>query len=152
MKSVASNQLVATAAVGQVQTFKAKNNRMSLFDTYIPNFAQNCSVCGEPLVEWQGKEGPCGLFVWKEGCANPVGQNAGDVSLDPEKLLEKTLPEQFSISCHDCSCKIANTAKCETTDGVWSKTILVTGSNATIEKHETKSEFRQRMKWLRSTS
>jgi len=123
-----------------------------MFDTYIPNTAQYCSVCGEPLVEWQGKDGPCGLFVWKEGCVNPVGQNVGDVNLDAEELLEKTLPEQFSISCHDCNCKTANTAKCETTSGVWRKTILVTATNATIEKNETKSEFKRRLKWLSSTS
>jgi len=125
---------------------------MSLFDKYIPRTEQRCSVCGELLVEWQGFEGPCGLFVWKEGSLNPVGQNAGEVNLDPEELLRKTLPVRFTIRCYDCNCSMSNTAKCETKGGVWNQTILVTATNAEIEKNETRAAFKQRMAWLNSSS
>ena len=48
---------------------------MGMFDWYEPSGALSCPVCSAELSEWQGKDGPCALFVWQQGFAVPVDQN-----------------------------------------------------------------------------
>jgi len=48
--------------------------KMGMLDWYRPVPDLACPVCGTPLREWQGKEGPCGLFVWQQGEIAPIDQ------------------------------------------------------------------------------
>ena len=50
---------------------------MSMIDYYRTETAFVCPVCKTKLYEWQGKEGPCGLFVWRENLEFSNEQLAG---------------------------------------------------------------------------
>ena len=47
---------------------------MGMFDWYKPCGEIECPVCGVVLKEWQGKDGPNALFVWREEEGAPVDQ------------------------------------------------------------------------------
>jgi hypothetical protein len=49
-----------------------------MFAWYKPEGEMKCPVCDVALLEWQGKDGPSALFVWRENVAFPVAQEAGD--------------------------------------------------------------------------
>jgi hypothetical protein len=97
---------------------------MSMFDWYQPATQLTCPECGTPLKEWQGKDGPCGLFVWREGVRHPVDQLIDDeeVRLPPGELSRFTLPSSFEIYSYDCPNHQPIDAVCATGDGVWSST------------------------------
>ena len=54
---------------------------MGMFDTYKPAKGHKCPVCDEELLEWQGKDGPCALFVWSEGVPGAFHQEAGSMNI-----------------------------------------------------------------------
>lgn len=95
---------------------------MGMFDWYRPAGIFNCPICGTPLREWQGKMGPCLLFVWQQGVAFPVEHAAEEecrVSMAVRE--EERLPPSFDIYCYDCETHRVD-ARCEAVAGIWSDT------------------------------
>jgi len=99
---------------------------MGFFDTYKPSASFRCPNCLRPLEQWQGKDGPCGLFVWEEGTAAPVGQDAGeDTALPSAERDMIRLPDAFTIYSYDCPAHKPVTARCHCVNGVWAATVIV---------------------------
>ena len=122
---------------------------MGLFDYYRPQPPLVCPACRAPLNEWQGYEGPCGLFVWEQGTAAPIDQLASpDVRLDPVDMKQVRLPASFHIRARCCSPQFAVEAVGGSREGVWDTTTVITADNATQHKHETRATFAARLKWL----
>ena len=119
-----------------------------MFDTYKPAQKYTCPVCGGELEEWQGKDGPCALFIWSQGIAYPIDQDAGESNLSEDEKRIKRLPGEFVIYSFDCGCPYSVEANCKCKDGVWVSTELVTASNAKQRKEEKRGEFKERLKWL----
>jgi hypothetical protein len=96
---------------------------VGMFDWYEPIPPLSCPVCGTQLNEWQGKDGPNALFVWKQGHISPTDQLASeDAKLEPAKMARWKLPNEFVIYSYDCTNHAPIMAHCETKDGVWSTT------------------------------
>jgi hypothetical protein len=94
-----------------------------MFDTYRPSGQLKCPACGALLTEWQGKDGPCGLLVWKQGVASPIGdQLTEECRLSSPELALKRLPDRFEIYSYDCRSHQPVTARCMCVNGVWSVT------------------------------
>jgi hypothetical protein len=123
---------------------------MSLFDYYQPEPRLHCPVCRRPLEsEWQGKDGSCAMFVWRQGTAAPIEQRVDDdIRWSENELSRFRLPPMFLIRTRCCGGQFAVEAECKTTDGVWSNTILVTAANARQRKVERKRDFNARLRWL----
>jgi uncharacterized protein YbaR (Trm112 family) len=126
---------------------------MGMFDYYRPTESLACPVCGGPLREWQGKDGPCASFVWEQGVAAPITQYADDaIRLSEADLAHWRLPHTFSISSDDCRCPYPVEAHGETQEGIWSITRLITGQPIHQYPHETRAEFKARQRWLRGNN
>jgi len=99
---------------------------MGMFDWYIPVPDLNCPKCNSPLDGWQGKDAACGLFVWKQGCAYPIKQNADDSNLDEDQRKKFRLPEDFNIYnyCDNCE-NLCVEATCKTENEIWTEVIVV---------------------------
>src|SRR5262245_43684927 len=96
---------------------------MSMFDWYYPATGRKCPVCGNLLREWQGKDGPNGLFEWKEGVRSPVGQVVDeDARIDRQARERLGLPDRFVIYSYDCPDHQPIEANCRASDGAWSDT------------------------------
>ena len=119
-----------------------------MFDTFKPAQVQKCPVCGRVLTEWQGKDGPCALFVWEEGVAWPTSQEASDMNISDEERKDVRLPEKFEIYSYDCDCPYPVEAVCVTTSGTWSSTKIIDSSLAEQRKEERKEDYKKRLKWL----
>ena len=82
---------------------------MGMFDYYEPQPPIQCESCGRIVKEWQGKDGPNALFVWRQGFAAPVEQKVDEeCKLSPQELAKWRLPPQFSImpvgvNCRNCA-------------------------------------------------
>jgi hypothetical protein len=99
---------------------------MGLFDTYRPAAEQRCPVCQTPLHMWQGKDGPCGLFVWAENMPAPVDQEAGEeCNLEPHDRERVRLPSRFIIYSYDCPEHSPIEAECRAPEGAWTDTIVL---------------------------
>jgi len=100
---------------------------MSMFDWYRPTSTAKCPQCGAALKEWQGKDGPCALFIWKQGHRNPIDQQVEDEELQwsDEERRRFVLPEHFVIYSYDCPNHQPVEAKCTCIDGVWSNLEIV---------------------------
>jgi hypothetical protein len=99
---------------------------MGMFDTYRPEPVPQCPRCGAPLPDWQGKDGPCVLFVWGQGAASPIGQDVDDeCAAEPSARAASRLPDVFTIytSCAGCELWIDAHGACD--DGTWTRTDLV---------------------------
>lgn len=123
---------------------------MGMFDYYEPDPPLDCSVCGASLTEWQGKDGPCALLVWRQGVVHPVDQvvpkeNKGD----PSVLERLCLPRQFEIYTQCCGGRFFVMASCSAPDGVWSTTVLETAANIRQRPYERSEDFNARLQWLR---
>ena len=116
---------------------------MGMFDFYEPSEVLHCN-CARPLTDWQGKDGPCGLMLWRQGSAAPVAQRAGEVNLDRNGLEEFRLPASFEIYSYSCETCGRMEAVCRTENGVWRNTELVTAENAMQKKEETRAQFAAR--------
>ena len=122
---------------------------MGMFDTYIPDPPLHCPACGAELVDWQGKEGPSALMVWRQHVAEPIDQPIDpDARLDDEDLARFRLPETFDIYTWCCA-RFSIEAICQAPDGIWSHTELITAETAKQHKNERRGEFKARMRWLR---
>lgn len=98
---------------------------MGMFDSYRPTERLRCPVDGNPLLEWQGKDGPCLLLVWQEGTKHPVDHRVDEeVRLSTLDLKSFTLPSRFVIYSFDCPVHQPVFAACATRDGIWTSTEL----------------------------
>lgn len=68
---------------------------LSMFDWYEPDPPIKCISCDAIPAEWQGREGPNALLVWRQGHRHPIRQRADDEALAGAELLAFVLPEQF---------------------------------------------------------
>ena len=122
---------------------------MGLFDSYVPDQDLKCPACGAQLSDWQGKDGPNALFIWKQGAAAPVDQLVSDdLAIPVEDRNNLRLPTEFTIYSPCCSDRFLVEASCRTASGVWNHTSLVTAENATQNNEERRADFRARVAWL----
>ncbi len=124
---------------------------MGMFDEYIPDPPLHCPACESPVGGWQGTDGPNALMIWQQGIAAPIDQAIEDeeVKLLPEQLAIFRLPEEFAIYTDCCGGHFFVVANCTSTDETWSRTELVTAETAEQARHERRSEFKARLRWLR---
>ena len=123
---------------------------MSMFDWYIPETALNCPHCGIALYEWQGKQGPCALLVWRQGRKHPIDQRIDEeIRWVPEELTRFELPERFVIYTSCCSRDFHVEAVCTAQDGVWSHCRILTADEVDeVHYDEPKSKRVARKEWL----
>jgi hypothetical protein len=123
---------------------------MGMFDHYIPDPPLRCPVCGSALNDWQGKDGPNALFVWRQGVAAPIDQaiDDEDVRLEPHQLATFRLPENFLIYEYCCGRHFPLEADCRSTKGIWTHIELETAETATQRKDERRHDFKARLRWL----
>jgi hypothetical protein len=118
---------------------------MGMFDHYRPKPGIDCSVCGASYLEWQGKDGPCALFVWEQGQFGPVDQLVDEeCKISPEDRAEVRLPVRFEIYA-ECGCPTFLDAVGFTEHGVWTLTELLSPTNAVAYPHESEREFKKRL-------
>src|SRR5262245_10116029 len=110
---------------------------MGMFDYYEPEPALSCPVCGAQLARWQGKDGPCALRVWRQGCPAPVHQEVPDeITGEPTVIGCLRLPTEFEIYTECCGGGFFVSAHCTAPDKVWSHTELETAENARQRHNE----------------
>src|SRR5258706_14325480 len=98
---------------------------MGMFDYYEPDPQISCPKCGVILIEWQGKAGPNGLFVWHQGKLAPVDQRVDDDLKVPQaRLTSFRLPEEFEFYSDDCRLHTV-LARGKTLNGLWSQTKII---------------------------
>jgi len=97
---------------------------VGMFDWYQPRQPLRCPVCDSELDGWQGKDGPCALFVWRQGERSPVDQLAEDVALPANERQRFTLPPEFVFYTDDGSHWITALGRCND-DGTWSTANLL---------------------------
>ncbi len=98
---------------------------MSMFDYYRPAGKPRCPICLRLLGEWQGKDGPNGLFVWVEGARYPVDQAVeDDARIDRAAQDRLVLPQTFIIYSYDCPEHQPVEAECRAPVGVWNETVV----------------------------
>ena len=112
---------------------------MGLFDWYKPVPDLRCPVCETVLADWQGKDGACGLFVWQQGIAYPVSQEADESNIDEADRKKFSLPEKFEFytDCENCP-DYWIVAECKTENGVCNK----------VENIRLDKKFRLPKKWF----
>lgn len=94
---------------------------MGMFDYYEPVPSIGCPNCGFEMKNWQGKGGPCALFLWRQGVRSPVQHLVDeDCRLSDHQLSDCHLPEGFLISSYDCPNHAPIFAWCTTTEFIWS--------------------------------
>jgi hypothetical protein len=99
---------------------------MGMFDLYEPSNELRCPVDGRLLINWHGKEGPCALFVWRQGSPHPVAQMVDEeIRLGPVEWQNWSLLSEFTIQCFDCPDHQPVLAFCTAPQGVWMTTILL---------------------------
>ena len=123
---------------------------MGMFDHYEPDPALSCPACGAKLGGWQGKDGPCALFVWRQGVPGPIGQEVPEESRATDAFVQSVrLPDSFEIYTQCCGGGFFITARCVAPRGVWSRSELETAETARQLPQERAGEFRRRLEWLR---
>lgn len=129
----------------------AQGIAMTMFDWYEPQPALACPVCGQPLHEWQGYDGPCGLLVWRQGLAAAIAQRVdGEVRWSDDERQRRRLPAAFCISSVDCGCPFPVEAIGRTEQGLWTRTELVTAATAHQRPQERRATFQARLRWLQN--
>ena len=123
---------------------------MGMFDWYEPTPDLTCPHCGATLKEWQGKDGPCALFVWRQGERHPVDQRVDEeVRLPPDKMGRFELPPWFIIYSFCCNQDFPVEAICEGTRGAWTTTRLAGPDDIeTIHYLEPKARRQALRAWL----
>ena len=96
---------------------------MGMFDWYQPAETVNCPTCHEPVEStWQGKDGPNGLFVWRQGHRASVDQLVDDVvRWSATELSRFSLPGSFAIYA-DCPRGHWVVGEGRSLDSVWVET------------------------------
>lgn len=100
---------------------------MGMFDYYEPQPPVQCEHCGHTIEEWQGKDDPNGLFVWRQGYEAPIDQKVDeDWKLSPQDLAKQRLPLKFSMMPSDANCRDCPREDMgHLTDGVWLETDIL---------------------------
>ncbi|MBX7194805.1 MAG: hypothetical protein K1X94_22310 [Sandaracinaceae bacterium] len=96
---------------------------MGTFDWYEPVPAITCAQCGETLDHWQGKDGACNQWVWRQGEPAPVEHR-----VDPEWVRDgsaERLPPRFEFHAR-CSKGHSAHGLGEAPTGVWTQTRMFT--------------------------
>lgn len=69
-----------------------------MYDDFEPQPPLACPVCGSPSLGWQSYDGPCNLFLWRQGHRHPVEQPIDeDARIDSRRYSEFTLPQTFVL-------------------------------------------------------
>jgi hypothetical protein len=124
---------------------------MGFFDSYEPAGSFACPACGLLLRNWQGYNGPCGWFLFREGVAGAVDQPiAEECRLSDPELFSIRLPDEFFISARDCECPFPTKLRCTASDGVWRHSELFTGTeeDLRLRGEERREHWQARRKWL----
>ena len=122
---------------------------MGMLDSYLPDPPLNCPVCGAALSDWQGKDGDCGILVWRQGLAAPIEQAVPDeVRIADAERLALRLPPTFGIYSDHCGCPFPVDAIGTCTDGVWVRSEVITAATARQKPGERRGTFKARMNWL----
>ena len=93
---------------------------MGMFDWYEPTGTVACPSCHQSVDSpWQGKDGPNGLFVWRQGRRAPTDQWVDDdIKCDEAELSGFSLPQSFTIYT-DCPAGHYVVGECSSIDSVW---------------------------------
>ena len=93
---------------------------MGIFDYYQIDDDILCNNCSNKVIEFQGKDGPCGLFVWKIKYLSPVDQRVDDAyKIQKSDLFKIKLPKSFYIYGY-CNCGEIVKLICKSDDtGKW---------------------------------
>ncbi len=94
-----------------------------MFDWYEPIPALSCPRCAAALDGWQGKDGECALWVWRQGHAEPVDQRVDAEHRSSGSVAR--LPARFVINT-TCSRGHHAEAFGEAPEGIWTLTTLIT--------------------------
>ena len=95
---------------------------VGMFDTYEPRDAVACATCGAEIGVWQGTDGPCALFLWRQGERHPVDQPVdADARIATERYGEFELPAAFGITGY-CAARHRNHCQGKCVEGVWTVT------------------------------
>ena len=79
----------------------------------------------EVLEDWQGKDGPCALFIWEQNKINPIDQFGDeDIKLSKDELNNFYLPKKFIIYTTNSKGDFLF-ANCECKNKIWKKTKLI---------------------------
>ena len=142
--------MVVSSSQSDVTNRYVGNKFMGMFDWYEPIPTLSCPVCKRELSEWQGTDGRCGLFVFRQGGKAPVAQRVDDecqISLEAREKVR--LPKTFRIRSCDCGCPFPVVASCITDpEGTWTESVVVTAETNKQDPDERKEEFRARQRWL----
>ena len=105
---------------------------MGMFDHYEPDPAVVCPYCGTELGDWQGKDGPCLLLVWRQGLAAPLGQAMDEESQLPNSGLQQfRLPVEFWFRFGDAKCRFCPVHVVgHTQNQIWATTTVIVPSDA----------------------
>lgn len=99
---------------------------MGMFDWFEPRPPVPCPRCNSTLAGWQGKDGPCELFEWVQGCASPARQLVdAERSLTDSARAALRLPDTFELhtACDNCKTWVKALGSCER--DVWTRTSLL---------------------------
>jgi hypothetical protein len=110
---------------GDIQLLALREN-MGLYDNYIAEPSLKCPVCNHLLSGWQGKDGPCGVYIWKQGHSIPSVYEGCDDNMDDLKSV--ILPDRFIIYTF-CDCNLYIEAVGTVENGTWIKTELISDHN-----------------------
>ena len=114
---------------------------MGMFDRYRPDPPLYCPRCSTELSGWQGKDGPCALFLWQQGEKNPVDQSVGDdIKIDPVARSQFTLPETFEIHTSCSQCEKLVKAHCQGDNYVWTQSV-VSGGKRPPNRNESMGDY-----------
>lgn len=78
-----------------------------MFDSYVPKPEISCPTCGCLLLNWQGKHGPCKMWVFEQG---------------KDDKYHRQLPEKFVFTAECCGNYFVATGRCE--NGIWIETTV----------------------------
>lgn len=109
--------------VGRTSSSAAQT--MGMFDWYLPDPPLPCRWCGAQLADFQGKQGPCELLVWRERRQEPVDQRCDEQWRMPEAVRQRLrLPPTFGIRGECQSCANHSDFTCYTESGTWIDSVL----------------------------
>jgi hypothetical protein len=123
---------------------------MGMFDYYEPVPAIHCVACETPLRNWQGKDGPCALFAWRQGVREPIYQQGyPECQISVAMRNEFRLPKSFLIYSDDCEKHRLIYAWCEVSNEIWHSCELLPYKDLEPEQYARFIEDLVRVKRLR---